>query len=250
MHKRAEVLKVPRNIRVFSESNLYHIVLKGINSQQLFFENNDYVLFLKEFKKACNTYNAKIVAFCLMSNHIHLLLKFEDSNDMPLLFKSFGASYVYKYNRQHNKTGKLFNGRYYSKPINDDSYFYTVIKYIHYNPVKAGICSGLEDYEWSSYNDYIYLKNGFTDVEYLKTILNDKEFEEIHIKSDKDLIDFFTINNSIHAIDDDSIIAYYNELKERFGKEETIRVLKQSGVSVNKMEKVLNIPRTMIKKHR
>ncbi len=139
---------MPRHKRLLSEANIYHIVLKGINSQQLFFDDSDYQCFLRLFNNCSKAYNAKIIAYCIMNNHIHLLIKF-DSSDFSALFKSFGASFVPWYNQRYNRSGPLFNGRFYSKPVNDDAYLCAVVKYIHYNPVKAGICSSLSEYKWS-----------------------------------------------------------------------------------------------------
>ena len=73
---------------------------------------------------------------------------------MDIVMKRIGVSYVYWYNMKYKRTGHLFQDRYKSEPIEDDRYFLTVLKYIHHNPVKAGIVARREDYEWSSYGEY------------------------------------------------------------------------------------------------
>ena len=122
---------MPRPIRLLSEANVYHIVLKGINSEQIFYDDNDYITFLKVLKKSCDDYDVQVLAYCLMNNHIHLLLKFSENN-IPQVFKSIGASFVLRYNNKYMRTGSLFNGRYYSKAVNTDEYLLTVLKYIHF----------------------------------------------------------------------------------------------------------------------
>ena len=76
---------MPRPIRLLSEANVYHIVLKGINSEQIFYDDNDYITFLKVLKKSCDDYDVQVLAYCLMNNHIHLLLKFSENN-IPQVF--------------------------------------------------------------------------------------------------------------------------------------------------------------------
>ncbi len=92
------------------------------------------------------------MAWCLMSNHVHLLLKAEK---IPELFmKKLGCSYVPYFNRKYERVGHLFQDRYRSETISDEKYMLAVIRYIHMNPEKAHICK-MKDYPWSSYNEYL-----------------------------------------------------------------------------------------------
>jgi hypothetical protein len=88
-----------------------------------------------------------------MDNHIHLLLK-EGQEPIATTMKKIGTSYVYYYNWQYNRKGYLFQDRYKSEPVEDDAYFLTVLRYIHQNPVKAGITDDPATYPWSSYTEY------------------------------------------------------------------------------------------------
>ena len=232
---------MPRHARVLSENKIYHIVLKGINANRIFFSDNDYKLFIKYFKEACIDYNVEIIAYCLMSNHIHFVLKFNNEH-MPELFKSFGAKFVPKYNYTHSKTGPLFNGRYYSSPINDDDYLISVLRYIHYNPVKAGICKYPSEYNWSSYNDYINHSNSITDLSFVESILSDTEFEAIHIIDDCALDEFFIINSKVNGISREDIIEYANNNSGR-SRDEVVEMLKKAGATKNMIAKSLNISR-------
>lgn len=238
---------MPRTVRRLSENNLYHIVLKGNNSDTLFFSESDYAFFLKEFKRACADYKAEIVAYCLMRNHVHLLIKFAESDSMSLVFKSFGASYCYKYNKKYKRTGRLFNSRYYSKPVNDDEYLFAVLKYIHYNPVNSNICKEPKDYKWSSYIEYQDNCSGYADKQFIENIMTKNEFDMLHICNENDFIWFFVISNSIEKADDNRIKDFYNELMKNNSLEEAISIMRNAGISTFKMEKVLKIPRNKCK---
>ena len=91
-----------------------------------------------------------------MNNHIHLLIK-EGQEELGTVFRRIGAKYVYWYNRKYSRRGHLFQDRYKSEVVEDDGYLLTVLRYIHQNPLKAGIVKNIEQYPWSSYQDYIVL---------------------------------------------------------------------------------------------
>jgi len=146
-------MKMPRQARKKSESGIYHIMLRGINQQQIFEDGEDYEKFLQVLKeyKAISEY--KVFAYCLMGNHIHLLLK-EGKEPIEQIMKRIATRFVYWYNIKYKRVGHLFQDRFKSEPVEDDSYFLTVLRYIHQNPVKAGICRKPKDYKHSSYNEF------------------------------------------------------------------------------------------------
>ena len=144
---------MPRVQREKSGTGIYHVVYRGINRQKIFWDHEDYERFLSLLKKYRETCGYEIYAYCLMPNHIHLLIK-EGTEDLGRIFKRIGASFVYWYNLKYERTGHLFQDRYRSEVVEDDSYLLTVIRYIHRNPVKAGICSEPEDYRYSSMKHY------------------------------------------------------------------------------------------------
>jgi putative transposase len=144
---------MPRKARKKSNTGIYHVVLRGINKQRIFEDNQDYRKFLETIKT--NKYKSGyiIYAYCLMNNHIHLLIK-EGTEFLGNTFRRIGASFVYWYNWKYNRCGHLFQDRYKSEPIETDSYFLTVLRYIHQNPTKAGMVKEIEQYPWSSYQEY------------------------------------------------------------------------------------------------
>ena len=145
---------MPRLPRQNSDSGIYHIMLRGINQQTIFEDDEDYFKFVETLEnyKAISGY--KLFAYCLMSNHIHILIKVE-KEDLDLIMKRIAGRYVYWYNWKYYRKGHLFQDRFKSEPIEDDSYFLTVLRYIHQNPVKAGIVKSIDDYLFSSYNNYL-----------------------------------------------------------------------------------------------
>ena len=230
-----------RQRRLPSNQNIYHIVLKGINANVIFTADNDYKYFLKFFKNACTEYDAELLAYCLMDNHIHLLIKFNQDN-IAEMFKSFGAKYVPKYNANHSRTGPLFNGRYYSSPINDDRYLLAVLRYIHYNPVKARICRSIEEYRWSSYQEYSEHKNNVCDISFIENMFTQAELEMLHIIDDSVLDETFVINSRINGTDENEIEQFITRNKER-NVDEMIEIFKRAKLSKKSIASHLNIDR-------
>ena len=144
---------MPRLPRQKSDSGIYHIMLRGINQQVIFEDDEDYFKFVETLENYKAVSGYKVFAYCLMSNHIHLLIKVE-KEDLDKIIKRIGGSYVYWYNWKYKRSGHLFQDRFKSEPVEDDTYFLTVIRYIHQNPVKASICSKPENYKFSSYTEY------------------------------------------------------------------------------------------------
>lgn len=154
---------MPRQARKRAESGIYHVMLRGINHQQIFMDREDnkkFLLTIRQYKPVCSY---KILAYCLMGNHIHILLR-EGTEPLEQVFKRIGSSFVYWYNARYQRTGHLFQDRFKSEPVEDDAYLLTVIRYIHQNPVKAGLCQTPEEYPYSSWREYLG-KPWLTDVD-------------------------------------------------------------------------------------
>ena len=144
---------MPRVARIKSTTGIYHTITRGINQQNIFSYDEDYERFLNTLARYSRKGNCEIYAYCLMDNHVHLLLK-EGQEPLATIMKRIGTSYVYYYNWQYNRRGHLFQDRYKSEPVEDDSYFLTVLRYMHLNPVKAGITLEPSSYPYSSYREY------------------------------------------------------------------------------------------------
>jgi len=140
--------------------------MRGINRQRIFEDDEDdedYERFIETLKsyKALSGY--EIYAYCLMGNHFHLLLKV-GKEDLELVVKRIAGSYVYWYNLKYGRCGHLFQDRYKSEVVEEDPYLLTVIRYIHQNPIKAGLCNCVSEYKYSSYGEYIAEDSRLVDV--------------------------------------------------------------------------------------
>ena len=145
---------MPRSARIKSGTNIYHVMIRGINQQNIFVEDEDnekFIATLAKYQKECEY---ELYAYCLMGNHIHLLIR-EGNEALGNTMKRIGASYVYWYNWQYGRKGHLFQDRYKSEPVQDDTYFLTVLRYIHQNPLRAGLVKNIDEYRWSSFSEYI-----------------------------------------------------------------------------------------------
>ncbi|MBQ7345535.1 MAG: transposase [Oscillospiraceae bacterium] len=145
---------MPRQARVKSESGIYHIMLRGINQQQIFEDKEDNLKFLEilsHYKEVCGY---KVYAYCLMGNHLHLLIK-EGNAPLEEMFKRICGRFVYWYNVKYGRSGHLFQDRFRSEPVDKERYLFTVLRYIHQNPVKAGLCETVDAYPYSSFREYL-----------------------------------------------------------------------------------------------
>lgn len=175
---------MPRQARKKSNSGIYHIMLRGINRQQIFEDEEDREHFLEILELYKDVCGYSIYAYCLMGNHIHLLLK-EGKEDLTLMFKRIAGSYVYWYNWKYHRCGHLFQDRYKSEPVEDDGYFLTVLRYIHQNPVKARICKKAEEYPYSSMKEY--LKYPFlVDTAFAFSMISNEQFIDYHAEENDD----------------------------------------------------------------
>ena len=128
-------------------------MLRGINQQQIFEDSEDCEKFVQILKdcKAISEY--KLFTYCLMGNHIHLLIQ-EGKEPIEQVMKRIATRFVYWYNIKYQRVGHLFQDRFKSEPVEDDAYFATVVRYIHQNPVKAGLCKKISDYPFSGYKAF------------------------------------------------------------------------------------------------
>ena len=160
-------------------------MLRGINKQQVFFDDDDYYMFLNVLSNVKTISGFKLYAYCLMNNHIHLLLQ-EGEEPLSKAFMRIGDSFVYRYNHKYKRIGGVFQGRYKSIPVNDDEYFISILRYIHQNPVKAELVNSCADYKFSSYNEY-FKKNSFVNTGFALEIIGINEFVRIHSQLGSDM---------------------------------------------------------------
>lgn len=165
---------MPRCARRKSATNVYHVMLRGINRQVIFADEEDYRKFLNVLKECKEVSDFEIYAFCLMPNHVHLLIK-TGEEPLELIFKRIGSRYVYWYNLKYDRVGHLFQDRYKSEAVEDERYFRTVLRYIIQNPMKAGLEEAPGTYPFSSIFGYMGKVDKVTDVEFAGKLFRDNK---------------------------------------------------------------------------
>ena len=158
---------MPRLPRIKSATGIYHVMLRGVNKQQIFYDDEDCKLFIRLVAKYKSISGYHIYAFCIMGNHIHLLIQIEQE-PLDIVMKRIAGAFAYWYNAKYERVGHLFQDRFRSEPVNDERYFFTVLRYIIRNPVKAGLCSSPGDYEYSSGKEYLQSEKGITDTGFVE----------------------------------------------------------------------------------
>ncbi|WP_278025363.1 transposase [Legionella yabuuchiae] len=143
-----------RPLRIEYENAFYHVMNRGAGRRTIFNNDQERELFLAIISETHVQYNIEIHAFCLMTNHYHLLIK-TPSGNLARAMRHINSVYTQRYNRLNHSDGPLFRGRYKSILVDSDSYLLHLSKYIHLNPLEAGIVDDLTKYLWSSYPAYI-----------------------------------------------------------------------------------------------
>lgn len=241
-------------------SNYYHVMVQGINKEYIF--KND---FLKNKYKNLLIKKSKlnkiiIISYCIMSNHVHILIKTENNENLSKMMSQINSSYGKFYNKISNRVGYVFRDRYRAEPIYNINHLQNCIKYIHENPVKAGIVKRCENYLYSSFNDYktnkvdkkiieeIYGK----DKEYLSKILGDYEnYDFIEVGNEfgiQKLENFNTICKEYIDIDfniERNVYKVSNELKKRSNATnleimEFMKIKKTAYYKILKTQKKMN----------
>lgn len=246
---------MPRQRREKSSTGIYHIMMRGMDKREIFIDDEDRGIFLYYLSKAKQKSGFGIYGYCLMNNHVHILIK-QGNEEIGTSIKRITVGYVQFHNDKYLRTGHLFQNRYKSEKVEDDQYLLTVLRYIHQNPLKAGIVQDISCYKWSSYKCYIQDESEkIVDVDIIK-----KYFKDLN-----GFIEFMNMSNTDECLEykvktkytdeqlrEEISKKYKIELIEKMQKEErdnVIRKIKRStGVSNRQLSKVLNIGRGIIER--
>lgn len=188
---------MPRTARILADKSYYHVLNRGIDKRRLFCCNKDYTHFLNTLRAYLPCFSISILHFCLMPNHIHLLVYAEKSKDLPKFMQLILQVYAIYYRKRYNSFGFVFQNRYKSILIDKDSYLLECARYIERNPLRAKIANNLLEYPWCSFSFYangdknnilktlnpLYFDLGQTIQErqqrYIKYILEERPYENI-----------------------------------------------------------------------
>ncbi|MCF2684177.1 transposase [Faecalicatena contorta] len=173
---------MPRKPRQESSTEFYHITSRGINKFPIFSKNLERSRFLNIIRDSISQYNIKIFAYCVMSNHFHLLMR-APIEELSAFMARILSVYAVYYNQKHNRVGYVFDGRFRSQCIEDESYFFNCLRYIHLNPIKANMCKSIDNYRYSSFKEFISPPHSGI-IHPIAFEIIDKHFESIeHFKS-------------------------------------------------------------------
>ena len=175
---------MPRVARKYLNTNFFHVIMQGINKEYIFDEER----YKKKYKNLLfaylRKYDINLLSYCIMSNHVHLIIYVEDNAKMSRYIHDINTTFSKYYNEQKNRVGIVFRSRYKSQPIYDYKYLHNCIAYVHNNPVKANIVKYPREYKYSSYNSFI---NGIVDKKSIEIIYGTgidyiQKFKLIHEK--------------------------------------------------------------------
>lgn len=247
---------MPRQARKKSEAGIYHIMLRGINQQQIFEDSEDWEKFVQILKDCKAISGYKLFAYCLMGNHIHLLIQ-ESKESIEQVVKRIATRFVYWYNIKYQRAGHLFQDRFKSEPVEDDAYFATVVRYIHQNPVKAGLCKKISDYPFSSYKTF-FDNSDLIDREFVFEIIPRDIFQNFNneIANDKCLE---IEENSVTRVTDEQaqrIIYKYSKCKsvsefqmlDFKQRDKCLIKLKENGLSIRQISRLTGVSFGIVRK--
>ncbi len=244
---------MPNYPRQVSATGYYHVILRGNGKQIIFEEEGDYLHFLGLLKQYSGENKVVVCAFCLMENHVHLLVYDKDEN-ISMFMKRIAGNYALWFNRKYGRIGHLFQDRYKSRPVESDDALCTVFRYILNNPREAGICSAAE-YRWSSYKAYGN-PNSFADTKILTELIGSFEeyaayiegkYEdddpEIHRRA-RDDIWAVSVMKEVLGIEHGAVIRSY----DKESRNSALRQLREQGLSVRQIERLTGISRGIIQR--
>jgi REP element-mobilizing transposase RayT len=231
-------------------------MIRGINRQNIFEYDEDHSRFIEILAETKEISDMKIYAYCLMNNHVHLLLRIE-SESLGTVMKRIGVRYAVWFNRKYKRTGALFQDRYKSEVVQDDRYLLAALRYIHQNPVKAGLTRIIGGYKWSSYRDYVNIgeSTGITDIEEVLPMFSPiatqrrDAFEAFMADSDESNDEFLDANINIEEtlrlrvekICGISTSAQFQALPTK-DRDMNIRKLREAGISIRQIVRLTGVP--------
>lgn len=242
-----------------SASDIYHIVSRGCGRQILFEDDADRKKYLSFLKEGLDQNGAILFAWCLMGNHVHLLIKCP-IDTLSNLMRALNSSYSMYFNKRHDRVGHLMQGRFKSEPIETDEYFLTALRYIHRNPEKAQI-SLTVNYPWSSYAEYLRGDSSpsIANTAFALELLDGPAgFASFHQEDDPAAPCIDAERGRMRLTDDDALIVASKILdtyriesvvslpKEK--RDDALCALKAANLSVRQIERLTGISRSVVSK--
>ncbi len=240
-----------RTARKVSDSGYYHVMLRGAGRQLLFEDDADRHAFLDMLSNQAESWNITIIAWCLMSNHVHLVIC-DNERKLSEFMKTLEVQYARRFNEKTGHVGHVFQERFKSVPIENDDYLLEVIRYVHNNPEKDGICPAGE-YPWSSFGEYVG-EAEITDTTMVLSMLDGPEhFAEFCAARSED----FHIFAGGRRIPEDEVVGVASDILHGrdpaqlknltlSDRNDDLRALRHGGLTVRQIERLTGIGRKTI----
>lgn len=247
--EKRRVLVLPRIARDYNKLKVYHTIIRGIDKQDIFYSEKDRVKFIEIIKVSKEKYNYELYAYCLMDNHVHLVI-YDKNEEISKIMQSIQVRYVMYFNRKYDRIGHLFQNRFFSKKVEDRQYLKNLCRYIHQNPLKAGIAK-TEEYKWSSYKSYIRF-NKLIDTRLLLLTFSDdekeakeefKKFHNINANDKQSEINDMIEYEMYEAISDEDVGNYICEILKINNVREILKFNREiRNENLLKLKRLKNIP--------
>ena len=239
--------------RAKSASGVYHVVMRGVGRQLIFEDDSDRRALLDSLARMSDDGSLTVYAWCLMTNHFHLLLR-EGNEPVSDSMKRIAVSYAMRFNQKTGHVGHVFQDRFASEPVEDDAYLLTVLRYIHNNPERAGMCAR-DAYLWSSYREYLGSSELCDTSLVLDMVGGPERFAEFSSVEDSAVC--LDVEAMRRRLPDAEALALAKELfgdnlQVAFGvpdrglRDERLRQLRDAGVSIRQAERLTGIGRKPI----
>ena len=145
---------------IFEVGNYYHIYNRGCNKENIFWEHDNYIFLLNNINKYSEAFSITVIAYCLMPNHYHLLVRQDSNHPISTFIQRVFNSYTKAINKKYKRSGTLFEGKFHSIQIDIENYLIHLCRYIHRNPIKAKLVDSVGKWENSNYHEWIGIRNG------------------------------------------------------------------------------------------
>lgn len=171
---------MPRTRRKISKTGIYHIMIRGNEKKNIFLDDSDRVKFIKILLKIKHEELYELFSYCIMPNHVHLIIK-DNTNNISNIMKKINTTYALYFNYKYDRVGHVFQDRFRSEVIENDRYLLCAIRYIHNNPVKANMVNDPLKYEWSSYKEYTTKYKYIVDINFPLSLYNEDRGQVINL---------------------------------------------------------------------
>lgn len=219
-----------RKARFYQKTNYFHIMVQGINKSYIFENSKDKEYYIKLIKEKKANFNLKIITYCVMDNHVHLVIYTKTIQDLSEFMRKINTMYALYYNKKYGRVGYVFRDRFKSQAIQTEKQLFNCINYVYRNPIKAGLCKFPEEYPYLDYNKNYYEECDNNEDYFID--VDDKNAFEL----DKNVVNNYILVHNLNI---------YENIEDL---RKLVRYLYERNISFRRIEKVINVCRNKLSK--